>query len=352
MIRPLQNCYSVCVRCAWGGLVVLLLVGCGAPGPGVIAARGVVPVTASARLGRDDLEVFTDGSAATAALLAAVSTARRSIDAEIYEFDRAELVAAVGAALQRGVAVRMIGDPTVAVTVTTGHRLAAAGAMVTYFPVVAAQIDHVKLIVVDGTVAYFGGVNWGSSSYRNRDYELRLAGPGVQHLEHVFATDLQRAGKVVPAVTDTAPEGVEPVLPTSFPDDQIGRAVVTALGQARRSVELEMFVMTDAGTIRALQDAARRGLPVQVLFDPGQDLNQAAMIQLRAAGVACRFYRSSGETLHAKTAVIDGDQLIIGSANWTASGFRHNHELDAVFRSRVLAAAVAARMDADWAAAA
>jgi cardiolipin synthase len=105
-------------------------------------------------------------------------------------------------------------------------------------------------------------------------------------------------------------------------------------------------------TIHALQEASRRGVSVQVLFDPGQDLNQAAMLQLRSAGVACRFYRTSGELLHAKTAVIDGEVLVIGSANWTASGFRHNHELDAVLRSPALASAVAARMDLDWAMAA
>lgn len=331
---------------------MLLLCACGRPATLVTGAVRSVPVTASARLGRDDVQVFTDGGAATTALIVAVGSATRSVDAEIYEFDRAELVGAMLAALRRGVRVRMIGDPTVSITVQTGRRLAAAGAMVTYFPVVAAQIDHVKLLLVDGVVAYFGGVNWGSGSYLNRDYELRLAGPGVQHLEHVFAMDMRRTGVLAPAVPDAPAGGVEPALLTSFPDDEIGRAVVTALRRARRSVELEMFVMTDTDTIRALQDAARRGLPVQVLFDPGQDLNQAAMVQLRGAGVACRFYRSRGEKLHAKTAVIDGEELVIGSANWTASGFRHNHELDAVLTSRPLAEAVAARMDADWAAAA
>ena len=336
----------------WGCLAILLLTACGGPVQAANAAGGPVAVMASVRLGRDDVQVFTDGGAATDALIAAVNGAQHTVDAEIYEFDRAELVQAFLAAISRGVRVRMIGDPTVPVTVTTGHRLVAAGALVAMFPVVTAQIDHVKLLLVDGTVAYFGGVNWGAVSYRNRDYELRLSGPGVQHLEHVFTLDLQRSGKVVSPVADASAIGNEPRLVTSFPDDEIGQAVVAALRGARRSIELEMFVMTDVDTIRALQDAARRGLHVQVLFDPGQDLNQAAMVQLRAVGVFCRFYRTSGELLHAKTAVIDGEELVIGSANWTASGFRHNHELDAVLHSRPLAAAVAARMDADWKAAA
>jgi len=163
-----------------------------------------------------------------------------------------------------------------------------------------------------------------------------------------FAADLVRSGQ--PAAAVTAPEALpgEPTVLTSFPGEEIGRAVVSALENAHRSIKLESFVLTDKTTLRALEDAARRGVAVQALFDPGQDLNQAAVARLRPAGVQCRFYRSSGEKLHAKAAVVDGELLVVGSANWTASGFRHNHELDAVLRSRVLAAAVAARMELDW----
>ena len=239
-----------------------------------------------------------------------------------------------------------------AITVATGHRLAAAGALINFFPVGPRQIDHVKLLLVDGQVAFFGGVNWGSGSYRNRDYELRLEGPAVPRLEHLFAVDMRRSGRLVSTSAATPALPGEPALLTSYPDDEVGRAVVAAIDGGRRSIEMEMFVLTDAETIRALIAAARRGVAVQALFDPGQDLNQAAVTQLRAAGVRCRFYRSSGEKLHAKAAVIDGTLLVVGSANWTASGFRHNHELDAFLTNATLAGAVAARMDADWAAAA
>jgi cardiolipin synthase len=340
------------MRGAWTALVCLAAGGCGVPPPALHQPPSSVAVSASVRLGRDSLVIFTNGAAATAALVAAVNSARQSVDAEIYEFGRAELVDAFIAAVGRGVRVRVIGDPTVAVTVATGRRLAAAGALVTYFPVAAAQIDHVKLLVVDGSVACFGGVNWGARSYLNQDYELRLQGPGAAHLQHLFDVDLRRTGRLAPVSPDAAARYPEPNLVTSFPDDEIGRAVVTSIRDARHSIEVEMFVMTDVDTIHALQEASRRGVSVQVLFDPGQDLNQAAMLQLRSAGVACRFYRTSGELLHAKTAVIDGEVLVIGSANWTASGFRHNHELDAVLRSPALASAVAARMDLDWAMAA
>ncbi|MEA2683596.1 MAG: cardiolipin synthase [Chloroflexota bacterium] len=317
-------------------------------GPGAVAS---VPTTATSRIGPDQVEVFTDGAAATAALVAAVQSARASVDAEIYEFDRPDLFAAMRAALARGVRVRLVADPTVSVTVPTAHRLEAAGAVMGFFPDVPRQIDHVKLLVVDGARAFFGGYNWGAHSYLNRDYEVMLTGPGVDRLEAVFGLDLQRTGRPAAGVAAATPRPDEPHLLTSYPGDDIGRAVVATIQAARRSIEIEMFVMTDGATMSALEAAARRGVGVRILFDPGQDLNQVAMARLRVAGIRCRFYRTSGENLHAKVAVVDGEHLVLGSANWTASGFRHNHELDIVLVDGVLAGAVGARMDADWAAA-
>lgn len=335
-------------------LAVSAVAACGAP-PALDPQASIpagVPATATSRVGPDAVEVFTDGSVATAAVVDAVASARASVDAEIYEFDRPDLVAAMIAATSRRVRVRVIADPTVAVTVSTVRHLASAGAAVTFFPVGPRQIDHVKLMLVDGARAFFGGYNWGARSYLNRDYEVAVSGPAVNRLEGVFADDLARSGQpATPVPTD--PVGpTEPLLLTSFPSDDIGRAVVSALNRARRSIEIEMFVMTDTAAMAALEAARRRGVDVRVLFDPSQDLNQVAMVRLRAAGIRCRFYTTSGEKLHAKVAVVDGDHLILGSANWTASGFRHNHELDIVLVDPVLAGAVRARMDADWLAAA
>ncbi|MFN2462592.1 MAG: phosphatidylserine/phosphatidylglycerophosphate/cardiolipin synthase family protein [Candidatus Dormibacteria bacterium] len=328
------------------------LAGCAPATPTAVPPPVTVPTTADDRQGPDEVRVYTDGGAATSAIVGAMRSARATLDAEIYELGRPDIIEAMTAAVSRGVRVRVVGDPTVDVTSVSGRRLAMAGAEVTYYPVGPRQIDHVKLLVVDARVAYFGGVNWGAHSYLNRDYEVRMLGPAVQHLSRLFALDMNRSGRqvAIPPAPPVAPG--EPEILTSNPDDDIGRAVLAALASATRSVVVESFVLTDRGTIAALMDARHRGLFVRVLFDPGQDLNQSAMAQLRSAGIACRFYRSSGEKLHAKTAVIDGNVLVIGSANWTASGFRHNHELDTLLHSATLAAAVRLRMDQRWAAAA
>jgi phosphatidylserine/phosphatidylglycerophosphate/cardiolipin synthase-like enzyme len=46
--------------------------------------------------------------------------------------------------------------------------------------------------------------------------------------------------------------------------------------------------------------------------------------------------------------VVDLHQLLVGSANWTNSGFLHNHELDAVIESASLACQALTRMEVDW----
>ena len=89
-------------------------------------------------------------------------------------------------------------------------------------------------------------------------------------------------------------------------------------------------------------------MAVRVLLDPGQPLNRRALVRLAGGGALARFYRSSGEKLHAKAMVVDGHALVVGSANWTSSGFTRNHELDAILDSPTLAQAALQRMEADW----
>jgi phosphatidylserine/phosphatidylglycerophosphate/cardiolipin synthase-like enzyme len=116
---------------------------------------------------------------------------------------------------------------------------------------------------------------------------------------------------------------------------------------------MEQFVLTDTGIVRALVDAHRRGVSVRVLFDPDQHPTDPHAATLRDAGVDVRLYRGSGEKLHAKAAVADGETVVFGSANWTNSGFQHNHEIDVeITGSPAVAHEFESHMNADWAASA
>jgi cardiolipin synthase A/B len=92
---------------------------------------------------------------------------------------------------------------------------------------------------------------------------------------------------------------------------------------------------------------------VRVLLDASERPSDPSAASLRAHGVAVRLYASSGEKLHAKAAIADGAAVILGSANWTVSGFEHNHELDvAIPADSAVAAAFEQQFNSDWGASA
>jgi cardiolipin synthase len=340
-------------------LVVLVLIAWVVSACGGVAAASIRPPSIAGHppggpvsVGSNRAELITDGGTAALRLRQAMSTATSTIEAEIYEFDRADYADAIVASMARGVRVTVLEDPSVAVNAATAARLRAAGAEVRIFPDRRRQIDHVKLLIVDGRIAIFGGMNWGSRSWRNHDFDVVVSGPVVAHLEAIFARDLVASGGRTRVPHPSPPDPADFAVLTTYPEVQVRPAVIDIIAAARTSLFVEMYVMTDAQTIAALSDAARRGVAVFVLFDPNQDLNQLAGARLRQAGVQVRFYRTSGEKLHAKAMVADRQQLVVGSANWTSSGFLHNHELDAVIESQGLASQALARMEADWAASA
>ena len=253
-------------------------------------------------------------------------------------------------ARRRGVSVTVIADPSVPATLATAAHLRAAGVAVTDYPVRRQMIDHVKLVVVDGASAVVGGVNWGAGSEVNHDFDALVRGPAASNLERVFLQDLATSGVAVavpPARVDAAV-----VVATTLPDTGIHPLALELVDGAHSTLDLELFVLTDAAIVHALEHAHARGVRVRLLLDPEQRPSDASAAMLRAAGVDVRLYRGSGEKLHAKAAVADGRRILFGSANWTAGGFQRNHELDVELDSAAVASTMLDAMRADWDAAA
>jgi phosphatidylserine/phosphatidylglycerophosphate/cardiolipin synthase-like enzyme len=219
------------------------------------------------------------------------------------------------------------------------------------FPLERLTIDHVKLLIVDGVRAIVGGINWGTHSPNNHDFDVLATGPVVDNLERVFKEDLALAGE--PAVIPSpATDRVVQVL-TTHPGEGIRAAALAATAAAQHSIDIEMFVLSDRLVLDALVSAARRGVHLRILLDPTQPQNAAAFGLLEPAGAAVRFYRQAAdELLHAKLGIFDDGTALFGSCNWSRSGFTRNHELDLLVREPQLARVFLSRMDRDWAASA
>ena len=343
------------VRCGALALVLAALAGCDAAqaaGPGSVPAPaallGPAPPVA---VGADQVTVLRSGPLTFGRLRSLIDGAKTSVHVEIYEFGQPGLAAALIRAQQRGVTVTVIADPSELSSVATATLLRAHGVDVVGYPVRSQMIDHVKLLVVDQHVAVVGGINWGVRSPANHDYDAQLTGPVVANLDRVFLRDLVTCGRDV-AVPDAHPDP-SVVVAATLPGAEIRPLALALINGARRSLDLELFVLTDTGIVHALEAAASRGVHVRILLDPSQPSSTPSYAALRRGDIDVRWYRSRGELLHAKAIVADATSVLFGSANWSGGGFARNHELDIDIPSAPgVAAAMLAQMDLDWTASA
>lgn len=324
-------------------VLVLLLLACACAGP----AQAPPAAPSLASVGPDTLQLWQDSAIFT--------PVRKLIDGagpgdpvwvEMYEFGRADLATALRQARDRGADVRLIVDRTVQASADTADRLLAAGLAVRAYPVDDRrhQIDHVKLLLARST-ALVGGMNWGATSYRNHDYAYETEAPAVlDRLRAIFQQDWSLSGGQ-PAPIAAATGSVA----QTSPGQEIRALLTQALAGATRSVDAEVFVLTDADVIAGLAAARRRGVDVRLLLDPGQDVNRPSLNLLRESGVDVRWYPvPPGAKLHAKAALFDGRRLLVGSANWSLSGLSVNHELDLLFEDARTAGAFDRRFETDW----
>jgi cardiolipin synthase len=335
-------------------LLLALLVASCAPGRTTTAPSTILGLPPSAvsispiYSGPDRLWPLPDGPHAFAAIREQLSNARKSIQLEMYEFQRLDLAGMILDAFARGVVVTAIMDPSERSSREVWALLQQAGIPLIPFPVEPRTIDHVKLLIVDSERAIVGGINWGRNSPLNHDFDLLVLGPAVANLGRVFAQDLAIAGQPR-SLPPAQPDPVVQVIVTR-PGEGIRSAAMALIDGARHSVVMEMFNFSDRLVLESLAGARARGVAVRVLLEPTQSQNIDAMAFLKAAGAQVRLFTPiARELLHAKLGIVDGTTVLFGSCNWTRSGFSRNHELDLLVRDASLAAVFSARADQDWA---
>jgi phosphatidylserine/phosphatidylglycerophosphate/cardiolipin synthase-like enzyme len=320
----------------------LALAGCSSPAHPVpaiaaVASSGVPAVAQPVRLWQD-ASIF-------GLVRGMISSARTRVLVEVYEIGRADLVQELGAAEARGVAVRVVTDPTVRASRSSAAALDALGVPERFYPVDDSrhQIDHVKLLVADSKAAV-GGMNWGAHSDRNHDYVLETwVAADVERMSRIFEQDWNLAGGR-PSPLAAAQGDIAQTAPGS----EIRTMLKTGLAHAASRVLAEVYTLTDAEVLRELVQARRRGATVRVLLDPNQAYNLHGYEVLRSSGLDVRWYPiPRGALLHAKIGLFDGT-LVLGSANWTLSGLDVNHEVDVETRDPNAVAAYASRFDSDW----
>lgn len=135
------------------------------------------------------------------------------------------------------------------------------------------------------------------------------------------------------------------------PDD--GRAPILAeLTAAERSIDLEVYLLSDDEIIEALIDAARRGIRVRVLLEEhpfgGSGRNPETFERLEASGVEVRWSNPVFRFSHVKMIIIDDEVAIVMNLNLSRSAFTDNREFAAITTRQPEVRQAVAIFEADW----
>jgi cardiolipin synthase len=223
---------------------------------------------------------------------------------------------------------------------------------------------HRKLLVVDGSVGFTGGVGIADTWTGNaqdpdhwRDTHFRLEGPCVAGLQRAFMDNwIKSMGRVLHSdlyFPPLAPAGdADCQVFQSSPEggsDSVRLMFLLAITAASESIRISTaYFVPDGLTIRTLQAARARGVTVEIIV-PGEHndsklvrlVSRARYGRLLKAGIAIYEYQPT--LYHTKVAIIDGLWISIGSTNFDNRSFRLNDEANLNVYDQALA-----RQQIEW----
>jgi phosphatidylserine/phosphatidylglycerophosphate/cardiolipin synthase-like enzyme len=148
---------------------------------------------------------------------------------------------------------------------------------------------------------------------------------------------------------DTSQQGVTGLFVE--PDDGRG-PILEELKDARESVTLQIYLLTDPEIIQALKDADARGVDVRVLLEEnpfgGAGGQPETFRDLENAGIEIRWSNPTFTFSHIKTFVVDNSVAIIMNMNLTRSAFRSNREFGVVTTDQSAVRTAAEIFESDW----
>lgn len=306
------------------------------------------------------ITMLRGGDQAYPEMLAAIGNARQSIALATYIFRPDDVgtafIDALIAARQRGVQVRVLVDG-----IGSGYfispvvrQLSDAGVPVRRFmhdwrPWQMSFVNlrnHKKLIVVDGTTGFAGGLNLGVEYTRVRfrrqevdDVHFRLEGPIVGQLMASFAEDWHfTTGEALD--TDTwweTPESKGSVVArgiSSGPDEDFGSIetiLAAALSRASHHIRIVTpYFLPDERLKFAITLAALRGVRIDLLIPQQSDhlvMDWAMRAHLSFFPMErMQCFTTPGPFDHSKLITVDGNWCAVGSPNWDVRSLRLNFE--------------------------
>jgi cardiolipin synthase len=322
-------------------------------------------------IGGNRIELLQNGVQIFPALLEAIASARHSIHFSTFIYSSGhvpiQFAEAFSAAAMRGVEVRMVFDKSGSKNVSPElmAQMRKAGCKVRWFRPIQwyswAKYNHRthrKLLIIDGTIAFTGGVGiadeWNGNADAPghwRDTHVRVHGPAVASIQAAFVDNWNEATGELPIderyfpdlarAGETAMVGIQsnPVFGASAAQRSMAALIA---GATRRLWIANAYFVPPKPFVSALRDAKARGVDVKIVL-PGIYHDQPAVRRasrrtwgrLLASGIELYEYKPT--MIHCKIVIVDSSISSIGSINFDPRSFALNAEFGIVALDRDLA---------------
>lgn len=212
--------------------------------------------------------------------------------------------------------------------------------------------DHRKIVVIDGQVAYTGGMNVADYYIEGlkgigpwRDMHMHVEGPAVIDIHKIFIKmwakqtgqlltgirylpPCEKKGNIRMAVIDREP---------NVTNRSIRQLYISMLDNAQKNVKIvSPYFMPTASLRKAIKNAVKRGVDVQIMLSEKSDVPMTPHVvhfwgrQMAKAGVKVYLYQTGFH--HTKIMTVDDSFCTIGSSNLDARSLRYDYEINtAVF---------------------
>ncbi|GAM09199.1 major cardiolipin synthase ClsA [Geobacter sp. OR-1] len=319
------------------------------------------------------LTPLVNGDAAYPEMLEAIRGSQRSVHISTYIFDADRVgrtfVDALIQAASRGVDVRLIVDslgekysrPLVR-GLFKGTKVKLGRFLPLRYGGYVNLRTHRKILVVDGAVAFTGGMNIGGRHMVEipecnlpvADMHFMVEGPIVAYLQRVFLEDWYFVAKELVSAPDFFPrleaKGAALVRSVSDgPDKEFRKLhwlIMGGVSCARKSVRIMTpYFIPDRALISSLVTAAMRGVEVTLVLPEINNLpfvhwaSRAYLWEILQHGV--KVYYQPPPFVHTKLFLVDDIWALIGSANLDPRSLRLNFELNLEVYDTELAATLA-----------
>ena len=327
------------------------------------------------------VEVLQNGDEIFPAMLQGVRDAKTSICFETYIYWSGEIGEQFADALteraRAGVKVHITLDwlGSVKMDEALVRRVEAAGAEVRrYRPLRWYSLDrinnrtHRKLLIVDGEIAFTGGVGiadqWSGNAQDEdhwRDLHFRMRGPVVLQAQAAFNDNwIKTTGQVLTG-TDYFPAqqscgNADAQLFVASPaggSESMHLMYLMAIAAAARTIDLQAaYFVPDDLIIKALLAAMERGVKIRITV-PGKHIDSG---MVRTASKAtwgdliqrgAKVYEYLPTMMHNKMLILDGEMVSVGSTNFDVRSFRLNDEASLNVYDEAFASSMTKVFDAD-----